>query len=214
MQKNKPNSFSENDLDKLLNRSFLESENAKPGNEKILESISAHIFGLKVATNEQSLSQKLIRKISFNSLIWSVLVIAGLSTGILLLKGHAAGTSRKGSDSPKVQIPATSGQVYKINRTEETATTKNTSANIHTDLYKKSSFQNYSEARLANNDSSTDNLVIMQPEVIHYTDPPLILPKPTDSIHLNTEQTEKNTIKNDKLTRKKEKGKWREHEVK
>ena len=51
MQKNNSNTFSEKELDNLLNQSFLESHLSKPENEKIIEAISAQAFGLNVIPN-------------------------------------------------------------------------------------------------------------------------------------------------------------------
>ena len=215
MNKNDPKQFSENDLDKLLNRSFLESNLSQSQNEKIMEAMAAENLGENSNYSGKPFLKTLLNKISLQVLIIGVVI---LSMGV-----YAAVHMNETRNEPKnTDIPQQERDHrpdLRTNNTIEPAPLSEIVKNRTPDSKRKfeNQYSTETNAKTWNSyrDSTTYELyTAAKPDSIYVSDPAIILPKGKDSLLLKTSSKEKGTIKNNKQIKKKSKQEWREHEVK
>jgi hypothetical protein len=203
MQQNNPTNFSESDLDRLLNRSFLELDQKDPKNAKMMEVIAAQTFA------EKPLLRKLADRIALRVLIFSCAAFLIGTVGLIVIKNNSSEPKNTDSVSHTVQQKITLMPESKTEMESKQNVNQKTPAASNVNMYKKSPESVNTTAWQTYNDSTNGVPITQMPEPIYFNDPALVLLK-NDSIQSNPKPAEKH---NEQIKRK-PKSKWREHEVK
>jgi hypothetical protein len=146
MYNNTLNSFSEKELDKLINQSFLELNFNKPKNAKIAESIAA--YTLRVSEKEQTKRKSFLKKLSYFQIIIisSVIVVGGILGITTLNKNSKINIPYSGTYNQHSKISSNSKGVPPTN-------TKSSNKDTNIELIKN----NLSRQEIQNNSASYSN---------------------------------------------------------
>ena len=216
MQKNNPTNFSATELDRLLNRSFLESHLTKPKYEKITEVIAAHTIGISPVAipAQQSFIKKLIRKKSVQLLLIGSIISVGGVAGIIFLNNHSEEPRKINAAPSPVHLQTMEESNTKKDLRQKSISSRNNPATSREDMYKISAMKNTNSTEITYNDSITNNLTIQQMEPMYVEDPAILLPTDKDSISVNSKIIYNDSIRNDTIKKRRTKGKRRKHDFK